>query len=86
MFWLIIFNSFIRPLILKINSFLNKLISVSAEKGSYLQSLIGSNPFSLDFWLDPYVLPFVLIVLIAYLLTVIGPVILTFKANDVFRI
>lgn len=84
-FWFMFFDFLVRPLILKINLVLNSVIKVSDEKGIYLQSLINSDPLSSEFWLDPYVLPVVIVVTLAYLLTIIVPFILSIQAGKVFK-
>lgn len=84
LFWFMFFDFLVRPLILKFNLVLNNVIKVPDEKGAYFQSLINSNPLSLDFWLDPCILPLVLVVIVAYLSTIIVPIVLVVKVRKIF--
>lgn len=84
-FWFFIFDIFIRPFILKFNLVLNRIISIPNERVLYLENVSKSDPMSLNFWFDPYLLPIVIVVIVAYLLPFFVPVALTFQVRNIFK-
>jgi len=80
-----IFDKFIRPLILKINYILNRVIYISPERAAELMAINEADPYSLEFWLDPHFLPVIFVVVFAYGLAIIAPFVLTIQVKDIFK-
>jgi len=80
-----IFDKFIRPLILKINYILNRVIHISPERATELMAINKADPYSLEFWLDPHFLPVIFVVIVAYGLAIIAPFILTIQVREILR-